>query len=62
MDPSQPGSLGPELVGSSRALIEARVLRGEYPNGYKPKRTTNLMIPLPHLKDDIDALAAYLAR
>lgn len=59
-DPKKPGSMGPEVYGSTRELIEARVLRAEYPQGYKPKRTTKSMVPLPHLKNDIDALAAYL--
>jgi mono/diheme cytochrome c family protein len=61
MDPTQDGSLGPAIKGSSRALIEARVLYSTYPDGYTPKRDTRLMIALPYLKDDIDALAAFLA-
>lgn len=60
-DPNLPGSLGPEIAGSARALLEARVLRGAYPPGYTPKRSTRAMVPLPHLADKIDALAAYLA-
>ena len=59
-DPKKPGAVGPELAGSSRELIEARVLRAEYPPGYKPKRQTHLMVPLPQLKPEIDALAEYL--
>src|SRR4051812_38114819 len=55
-DPKKPGALGPELFGSSMELIKARVLKGEYPQGYKPKRQTRLMTPLPHLKGDIPAL------
>ena len=35
-DPTQPGSLGPPLAGASLELIEAKVLRGEYPPGYTP--------------------------
>lgn len=60
MDPAQPGGLGPAIAGASRELIEARVLHATYPEGYTPKRDTKLMVALPHLKDDIDALAAYL--
>jgi len=59
-DPKLPGALGPELAGSSLPLLEARVLRVEYPQGYKPKRTTHVMQPLPQLKNDIPALEAYL--
>lgn len=59
-NPSQPGALGPDLAGSSLALVEAKVLRNEYPAGYTPKRTTKAMIPLAHLQNDIPALVAYL--
>jgi hypothetical protein len=60
MDPTLPGPLGPEVKGSPRDLIEARVLRAEYPVGYTPKRPTTLMQPLPQLAGNIDDLAAYL--
>jgi mono/diheme cytochrome c family protein len=60
MDPSQPGSLGPEVTGSSRALLEARIVHATYPDGYTPKRNTKLMIALPYLAPEIDALTAYL--
>lgn len=60
-DPTQDGGLGPPIAGSSRELLEARVLRGEYPPGYTPKTDTKLMIPLPHLEPEIDALTAFLA-
>ena len=60
VDPAQTGALGPALKGSSRELIEARVLRAEYPPGYTPKRTTTTMVALPQLAGDIDALTAYL--
>jgi mono/diheme cytochrome c family protein len=59
-DPSQGGGLGPAVAGSSYELLEARVLRAEYPPGYTPKQETGLMVPLPHLEPEIDALAAYL--
>lgn len=58
--PSQPGPLGPPVKGSSRALLEAKILHGTYPPGYTPKRPTRLMPPQPHLDPEIPALAAYL--
>lgn len=67
-DPAKDGPLGPAIAGSPRALIEARVMNGNadyeksYPPGYTPKRNTKLMTPFPHLKGDIDNLAAYLAK
>ena len=60
-DPALPGSIGPAVAGSPRALIEARVLRAEYPPGYTPKRSTHAMVALPQLAGSIDDLAAYLA-
>ncbi len=59
-DPAQPGSLGPPLKGSSRELLEAKVLHGTYPLGYAPKRPTKLMTPLPAAAADIGSLAEYL--
>ena len=61
VDPSKPGPLGPPVQGSSRALLEAKVLSGTYPSGYTPKRpTTNVMVPMPQLARDLPALADYL--
>ncbi len=60
VDPAIDGTLGPALAGSSHELIRARVLGGAYPPGYAPKRGSELMQPLPYLKDDIDDLSAFL--
>ena len=59
-DPAQPGPVGPEVKGSSAELLEAKLLRGAYPPGYKPKRPTAVMPPQPQIARDIPALAAYL--
>lgn len=59
-DPAQPGPLGPPLKGTTRAVLEAKLLKGEYPPGYAPKRPTKVMAPLPALAGDIPALADYL--
>ena len=59
-DPAQPGPLGPPVRGSSGELLRVRVLDGTYPPGYTPKRPTKLMQPMPHLANDIPALAEYL--
>lgn len=60
MDPRQDGALGPAVAGASFELIEARVMRGEYPEGYEPKRPSRVMVPLPHLERRLPELAAYL--
>jgi mono/diheme cytochrome c family protein len=59
-DPSKNGPLGPAIKGSSRELLEARVLRGTYPPGYTPKRGTAIMQPMPQLASAIPDLAAFL--
>jgi mono/diheme cytochrome c family protein len=59
-DPSQRGPLGPPVKGSSRELLEARVVRGTYPPGYTPKQDTKIMQPMPQMAGSIDDLAAYL--
>ena len=60
LDPTKDGTIGPAVAGSPLALVEARVLRAEYPPGYTPKRDTQAMAPLPHLEKELPALAAYL--
>ena len=59
-DPRKPGSIGPEVYGASLELLEARILRAEYPSGYTPKRATKSMVPLPHLKNDLPSIHLYL--
>jgi mono/diheme cytochrome c family protein len=61
VDPTWPGAQGPAIAGSSRELVEARVVRGEYPRGYTPKRNTALMPAFPNLAEHVDDLAAFLA-
>ncbi len=60
LDPGREGVMGPAITGSSLELLEARLLRGEYPDGYTPKRDSTLMVPLPYLAGDLPALEAYL--
>jgi mono/diheme cytochrome c family protein len=59
-DPAQLGPVGPALKGSSRELLEAKVLKGSYPPGYTPKRPTTVMVPIPAVAPEIPALAEYL--
>jgi mono/diheme cytochrome c family protein len=60
-EPGREGPVGPAVAGASLQLLEAKVLRNEYPPGYTPKRDTKAMIPLVHLEPELPALAAYLA-
>ncbi len=59
-DPRKDGALGPALKGSGLELLQARVLRGEYPPGYAPKRATQIMRKLPLSDSDVAAIHAYL--
>lgn len=59
-DPAKDGPVGPAVQGSSAELLEARLLRETYPSGYKPKRDSVIMRPMPHLASSISDLAAYL--
>jgi mono/diheme cytochrome c family protein len=59
-DPAKDGPIGPALKGSPQELVKFRVLRTEYPPGYKPKRDTKVMPTFPFLETEIKYLAAYL--
>jgi mono/diheme cytochrome c family protein len=59
-DPNLLGSEGPPIAGSSREVVEARVLHLSYPPGYTPKRGTHLMRAIPTLAPEIDNLVAFL--
>ncbi len=59
-DPSLNGPLGPAVMGSSKELLEARILHKKYPDGYRPKRETALMPTFPELENDLPALHAFL--
>lgn len=60
IDPKKPGSLGPDVHGSSLELLKLRVLEAKYPEAYQPKRTTKLMQPLKDAEKDLEALHAFL--
>jgi mono/diheme cytochrome c family protein len=61
LDPTIDGLIGPAVVGSSRDLLEARVLHQAYPPGYRPKRSTHLMQTMPWVAPKLDDIAAFLA-
>jgi mono/diheme cytochrome c family protein len=59
-NPALDGSIGPALAGSSRALVEARVVHATYPPGYHPKRSSHVMPAFPKLAGEVDNLTAWL--
>ena len=60
IDATKDGALGPAVSGASLELLEARVLRSEYPEGYTPKRDTRIMVALRHLEPQMKELSVYL--
>lgn len=60
-DPNQQGILGPAIIGATRAVLEAKVLRGEYPAGYAPARDTHQMPQFEYLEPNLDDIEAFLA-
>ena len=61
MDPNQEGPLGPIISNASLELLRAKILRGEYPEGFSPLRDTKQMPPLAYLEPHLPDLAAFLA-
>lgn len=59
-DPKKDGAIGPAIYGSTKELLERKLVHGDYPASYTPKRTTKMMTLLPFLKDEIPNLHAYL--
>jgi len=60
LDGTSGSTPGPAIADASLELLEARVVRKEYPAGYKPKRATQNMTAFPDLAPEIEALAAFL--
>ena len=60
-DPNVPGVLGPAIAGAPLELLEAKVLRGEYPTGYTPARDTKQMPQFTYLEPQLADVAAFLA-
>jgi mono/diheme cytochrome c family protein len=59
-DPRKPGSVGPDVAGSSYELIEAKTQRREYPPGYTPKRKTKSMPKIKLTKKELEDLHKFL--
>jgi mono/diheme cytochrome c family protein len=60
-DPNVDGTLGPALAGTPLEVVEAKVMRGEYPEGYAPKRDTATMPRFEFLGPELANITAYLA-
>jgi hypothetical protein len=62
VNPKIDGAVGPAVFSSSRELLEARIMRAEYPAGYTAKRSTKTMVALPHLEKEVPHLVEFLSR
>ena len=51
---------GPPIASSTKELLQMRIKANKYPQGYKPKRATADMYPLPQALPDVPYLFAYL--
>ena len=59
-NPKKPGSIGPQIYGSSKELLSNKINFGIYPKDYKPKRSTKMMPLQPHSDKEIENLYAFL--
>lgn len=59
-DPRLQGNIGPAIWGSSKDLLTSKMLEGEYPIFYSPKRTTNVMPKFPKSDSDIEEIYKFL--
>ena len=59
-NPKKPGSIGPEVYGLSIDVLTQKIVSGNYPENYKPKRTSKIMPSMPHLKKEISNLHAFI--
>ena len=59
-NPKKPGSIGPEVYGASIDVLTQKIVFGKYPENYSPKRTSKIMLLMPHLKKEISNLHAFI--
>ena len=59
-NPKKPGSIGPELYGVSIDVLTQKIVSGNYPENYRPKRTSKIMPSMPHLNKEISNLLAFI--
>lgn len=54
------GRFGPDIRGADLELLISKVIKGQYPKGYKPKRNTKAMPKFPHLYPKLPDIQEYL--
>ena len=59
-NPKKPGSIGPVVYGVPIDVLTQKIVSGEYPENYRPKRTSKIMPLMPHLNSEISNLYAFI--
>ena len=60
INPSKPGTIGPELITTPLEVFKVKVPKGDYPPNYTPKRRTKVMPKFPSLADKVDFIYNYI--
>lgn len=60
INPTKPGSIGPELFTTPKEVFKTKVITGTYPASYKPKRKTRIMPRFKNLTNKIDSIYNYI--
>jgi mono/diheme cytochrome c family protein len=60
VNPTKPGSIGPELFTTPKEVFRTKVITGTYPVNYKPKRKTRIMPKFKNLTTKIDLIYNYI--
>ena len=60
INPTKPGSIGPDIAGSSLELVTLKTQKREYPKNYKPKRKTKIMPIVKLTIKEIQQIHNYL--
>ena len=59
-NPKKAGSIGPVVYGVPIDVLTQKIVSGEYPENYRPKRTSKIMPLMPHLNSEISNLYAFI--
>lgn len=63
-DPNLKGSLGPEVTNVPIEVFKHKILTGKYPDqfpaGFKPRRNSKVMRPIPRVEKDIEAIHHWI--
>lgn len=61
VNPTKPGSIGPDIADSSLELVRLKTQNRSYPAGYTPKRKTRVMPIVKLSESQIKAVHSYIS-